>query len=340
MPRGYNLLEILAKATEIKALEDAQILAKATEIKALEDAQILAKATEIKALEDASCMQSTKNPTDVWGKRQISERHDTGLVGPMGSSDVARHGEKPRHEARDLDGLEVNPDIPPSCMPPVAVLDQIMQKWPLEKVSELVTTSGVAADVPWFCMPPVAVLDQIMQNWPLEKVSELVTLSGGAAVGGSAVKGASSVPLLLKGASLVPQPLEKAHQCGECAQRFISSSALKTHERVHTQERPFACKWPGCGMRSAQQGNVKTHYQSEHLKEKHRCSSCGKDDFKSKSSMERHRDNRCGGEVPGEKKFLCELCVTRFGSKHDLDRHVRTSGKHKRKAEEAFPSGE
>lgn len=138
----------------------------------------------------------------------------------------------------------------------------------------------------------------------------------------------------------MPLPLEKAHQCGECAQRFISSSALKTHERVHTQERPFACKWPGCGMRSAQQGNVKTHYQSEHLKEKHRCSSCGKDDFKSKSSMERHRDNRCGGEVPGEKKFLCELCVTRFGSKHDLDRHVRTSGKHKRKAEEAFPSGE
>uniref|UniRef100_A0A3Q3GZY0 C2H2-type domain-containing protein n=1 Tax=Labrus bergylta TaxID=56723 RepID=A0A3Q3GZY0_9LABR len=50
--------------------------------------------------------------------------------------------------------------------------------------------------------------------------------------------------------------------CAQCGKRFTQSGHLKTHQSVHTGERPFACEL--CGKRFAGKQNLRIHQQKHH----------------------------------------------------------------------------
>ena len=47
--------------------------------------------------------------------------------------------------------------------------------------------------------------------------------------------------------------------CPYCQRLFLHRGALHQHERSHTNTRPYACFWPGCGYRATQRGNLNKH---------------------------------------------------------------------------------
>ncbi|EIM86426.1 uncharacterized protein STEHIDRAFT_57189, partial [Stereum hirsutum FP-91666 SS1] len=61
------------------------------------------------------------------------------------------------------------------------------------------------------------------------------------------------------------------------------------HKRSHVDEKPFQCKWPGCGKRFARQHDCKRHQQ---LHSNHRpvtCEGCKKP-FARLDALNRHRE--------------------------------------------------
>jgi uncharacterized Zn-finger protein len=51
--------------------------------------------------------------------------------------------------------------------------------------------------------------------------------------------------------------------CDQCGRKFIGASLLKTHKRVHTGARPFACTF--CEKSFTQSGNLTRHIQEIHI---------------------------------------------------------------------------
>jgi hypothetical protein len=89
----------------------------------------------------------------------------------------------------------------------------------------------------------------------------------------------------------IPQKKGMKFVCGYCDKEFKYMTNWRSHERVHTGEKIFVCKWEGCNKKFAHLSSLQAH-------------------------IAKHQ---------GIKPFACEQpgCTQKFANKSNLNRHMR-----------------
>lgn len=67
-------------------------------------------------------------------------------------------------------------------------------------------------------------------------------------------------------------------------------TCLLGHLRSHNEEKPYQCKWPGCGKGFARAHDCKRHEQLHFNYRPHKCEGCGKS-FQRMDALNRHREH-------------------------------------------------
>ncbi|KAM9402002.1 uncharacterized protein ACWYII_029313 isoform 1-T1 [Salvelinus alpinus] len=106
------------------------------------------------------------------------------------------------------------------------------------------------------------------------------------------------------------------HHCDQCPKRYATPGALKKHQLLHTEERPFACEH--CDRRYRSAYDLKVHIRSHSGERRHMCTICEKR-FAHPSTLVRHTRMHAG-----EKNYLCSICGKAFLSSGEVRLHTRT----------------
>lgn len=107
--------------------------------------------------------------------------------------------------------------------------------------------------------------------------------------------------------------------CSYCSYSSIFAHSVKTHERIHTGERPFKCTVCQAGF--TQKQHLVAHLRMHSGDNMFRCNLC-RCAFTEEQLLVAHMESHLG-----ERPFPCELCPKRFRDRWSLDRHQRVQHK-------------
>ncbi|KAL1005171.1 hypothetical protein UPYG_G00055490 [Umbra pygmaea] len=122
---------------------------------------------------------------------------------------------------------------------------------------------------------------------------------------------------------------EKPHGCSECGETFRLLRSLKKHQKLHTGEVratnevniPHPC--PHCKVTLASKKELKDHLRVHHTEKSQLCSECGKR-FSSTYALRKHQRLHTG-----EQLHLCPDCGKTFYTQAHLISHQRVHAEHR-----------
>ena len=109
---------------------------------------------------------------------------------------------------------------------------------------------------------------------------------------------------------------DKPYKCERCGKGFTQSGNLATHQRIHSGDKPYKCEHCGKGFNHS--GNLATHQRTHSGDKPYKCEHCGKR-FGDSANLTAHQRTHSG-----DKPYKCELCGKRFTTSSSLTTHQRT----------------
>ncbi|CAH2071957.1 unnamed protein product, partial [Iphiclides podalirius] len=117
----------------------------------------------------------------------------------------------------------------------------------------------------------------------------------------------------------------EALRCGDCGKRFATRSVLARHRRVHSGERPHACRL--CGRRFAQRAVMLRHELVHNETRPHQCLLCPKS-FTQRGALTAHVRSHAPPQQRPLSLHRCPRCPKLFLYASGLSRHMRAHSGH------------
>ncbi|XP_036378773.1 zinc finger protein 502-like isoform X1 [Megalops cyprinoides] len=184
-------------------------------------------------------------------------------------------------------------------------------------------TAEVASQVFACSQCPFTHMEEVNLQQHIEKVhpEEYSRILGSGGNGAENPLSPSSTPQNPTPPKTLPTPTQShagtpgVHTCPQCGKSFRCASALTTHQRSHTGERPYHCSL--CGKNFHNSGNLTKHQKIHTGERPYHCAQCGKSFIQSCTLIEHQRTHT------GERPHQCSQCGKSFRNSSNLTKHQK-----------------